>query len=435
MLKKFYILSFALFSIIIFTNINNIFATNKFLSGVFDGKDVAKAIVSFNNGQTNYSSWQHELFKNLVIDFNQLETGNCNNFAIIKRNSDGKTYLLLNNGYIDIPLNYRNYGFYLPFIYEILPSNELKKIDKEALFIEDNLIFYFSPNNTKVLGQNTTFVCEFKDLNINKWKIQNNIGVTGSYNSDFSEYDMKIFVMNPSEGDYIEYSYNSDFSSPIFYDKFSSTKTISSKSLKLTENLNIYIRLKSSDGQIKKTFVETIDKINNTIADDFDFDIDYFVGNSIIYITPKLLHNSNFFDIYAKVLKADTVSETIYYNYVKLDNNVQITLTSRANTNVPVLFELREKDTGRVVFLETWNFIIKADGSTGGTIGENNVDLIGIDGNLAGINEKSSFLDIIESVKGTFATFKEFFAILPPFIWVFVAMGLTIAVVLRIFGR
>lgn len=78
----------------------------------------------------------------------------------------------------------------------------------------------------------------------------------------------------------------------------------------------------------------------------------------------------------------------------------------------------------------------ESSGISGGTINGENDPTLGQSGSyFNGINENSSFSDIIASVKETFSLFALIFSAVPSFIWVLVTTGLVVCIALRILGR
>ena len=221
-------------------------------------------------------------------------------------------------------------------------------------------------------------------------------------------------------------------------------------SLTYSENKVVVFRVLDSDGNIINSTSVNITDIGTLNSVDFDVDFDTSHEGYLIF-TPNLKSSNNaYFSIYSnyytKSVRADSehffvsrgsvISDSSDDEYSLLSNNETITLkyTGVGYINLDFSFEIRNKSTGKVVLTRKYSFKIKGDSkATLNDITENgkSIDCIG----LSSLNEKSSINDIINSVKTTFNTFGDMFALLPGFIWAFLGVVLVVLVVLRILGR
>lgn len=112
---------------------------------------------------------------------------------------------------------------------------------------------------------------------------------------------------------------------------------------------------------------------------------------------------------------------------------------STSQKNFTIYFEIRNKTTGSVMLTKSFDCVVKlvSDSSvTGGTInGEEDSSFNASTDIFNGINENTTFDELIQFAKSSLDTFTIIFSIVPSFIWAFVAIGITICIILRIIGR
>lgn len=225
--------------------------------------------------------------------------------------------------------------------------------------------------------------------------------------------------------------------------------------------INLYFfKRRIKTGNILATNSISIFKIGKLLPENFTVDFDFDKTTPTVTFTPRLTNNSSIYhDIYYKVSNGDlekiiSVEDggKVPTDWKKISNNSNYTIFSlNDNVNFTLNFEIRSKIDDNVVLNKTFDINLRANGFvsdgmgntsgessgiSGGTINGENDPTLGPSGSyFNGINEKSSFSDIIASVKETFSLFALIFSAVPSFIWVLVTTGLVVCIALRILGR
>lgn len=186
------------------------------------------------------------------------------------------------------------------------------------------------------------------------------------------------------------------------------------------------------------------------------------------YITfiPRLKNSGYIYnDIYCKIANVDYNKIQVakekdgavsFKNYVEEFKNFynigdgmpwSVHNVSMDDLNLKIYFEVRNKATGQVMVTKNYDFSLYTSSSPtidGGVINEGQDDEQimtpdndkNISSNVfSGLNENSSFDDILKVIKESFETFKIAFSILPGFIWALIGSTLFIVIILRVLGR
>lgn len=233
----------------------------------------------------------------------------------------------------------------------------------------------------------------------------------------------------------------------------------------LKENQSLFFQAEDKDGHILATNSISIFKIGQLIPDNFTVDFDFDKVTPKVTFMPKLKNNASIYnDIYYKLSNADNIISVedggqAPTEWKQINNNSNNTLfTLLDNVNFTIFFEIRSKVDNSVVLTKSFDINLRANGVaaagmgnigndesgiTGGTVnGEDDPSVVTGGNSLFGgysdsdgFNLNMSFDDIINMAKGSFNTFKMIFSILPSFIWILVALGISISIILRIVGR
>lgn len=284
-----------------------------------------------------------------------------------------------------------------------------------------------------------------------------------SYNDSFTQATLSAEIINATGNENLYYSDDMIFNSGL--DSSSSGTQHSgggasfdsdlfkkyTGSLTYSENKVVVFRVLDSNGNIVNSTSVIITDIGTLNSVDFIVDFDTSNSGYLIF-TPRLNSSNNaYFSIYSnfytKSVKIDSehffvsrngsvVSDASDDEYSLLANNetIYIKYTGIGYINLDFSFEIRNKSTGNVVLTRKYSYKLKGDSkATLNDIIENGKSLDGI--GLSSLNENSNINDIINSVKTTFNTFGDMFALLPGFVWAFLGVVLVVLIVLRVLGR
>ncbi len=198
------------------------------------------------------------------------------------------------------------------------------------------------------------------------------LGVSGSYNSDFTKHEFVGFINNYIDGYSLYYSTSENFSNPTQLVLTTTSGIAQSNVLSTTTNGSYYFKLYNASGDVTQSMVYVVDKLGNGFSDQFT--IDYSSYNGTVYITPKLNYNQNTNTIFVRAIEGlSDIQEQQYADFVQVQNNVQFQITSSAGKRFTLHFQIRNQ-SGEAVHDTTYTIIINADGTVGG-IGSNDSDV------------------------------------------------------------
>lgn len=227
----------------------------------------------------------------------------------------------------------------------------------------------------------------------------------------------------------------------------------------LKENQSLFFQAEDKDGHILATNSISIFKIGKMSPEDFKVDLKT-EGKGFLPFSASLTSNGMIYnDIYFKYtltedvrltkngsLSSDISSEYIDFNEIDSGHTYVLHNDSFSAKQVTLYFEVRNKVTNAVMITKSYtvtiNVVSESQINSGTVDGEDDPSVVtggnslfGSYSDSDGFNLNMSFDDIMNTAKGSFNTFKMIFSILPSFIWILVALGISISIILRIVGR
>lgn len=235
----------------------------------------------------------------------------------------------------------------------------------------------------------------------------------------------------------------------------------------LKENQSLFFQAEDKDGHILATNSISIFKIGKMNPNDFKVELDTSQRGRINFTTHLssngMIYNDVFFKVSSidglyiseeKLLYTDRIggdmSPYLQFTEISANSKWSILNDSASPKSFTLYFEVRNKVTGEVMTSKSFNctiHVLTDSEINGGSVDGVEDPTIGNNGSSNGVNSlfggyspdgfdlNMSFDDIMNTAKGSFNTFKMIFSILPSFIWILVALGISISIILRIVGR
>jgi hypothetical protein len=175
------------------------------------------------------------------------------------------------------------------------------------------------------------------------------LSVSGSYNADFTNYDLSASIINSSIGD------------KIYYKLSGGSWQLYSNILSITTNQLISFKLDDSTGK-------TLDYLEVNVTDIFvldnssiNFKINHLMTNFKSYITPVALGNFPYtVGVRIKVLNGlENIEEINHNEFIEKTVNQQFVLTGKANTNYTLLFQFYNISNSQVLKETTLTVYVK----------------------------------------------------------------------------
>jgi hypothetical protein len=349
---------------IILINSNNVFGfssadfTNQQYFTYFRANDLVNGITfNMTNLKADMDNWTGTTINGITENFNSLSARYSRFIITVTPSSPTTIYIYFCNDNANI--TWSGTGFTLQNL--SLISLQYNTSSRTFFYPGSSTVNYSTMNSTANNSGwiDLRYIYTNKPILINNSLFINNnseppapetyLSVSGSYNVDFTNYDLSALIINSSVGD------------KIYYKLSGGSWQLYSNTLSITTNQLISFKLDDTSGK-------TLDYLEVNVTDIFvldnsstNFKINHLMTNFKSYITPVALGNFPYtVGVRIKVLSGlENIEEINHNEFIEKVVNEQFVLTGKANTNYTLLFQFYNINNSQVLKETTLTVYVK----------------------------------------------------------------------------